>query len=204
MPRTAGGAAVNRNPVSGSSSRPVRCSTTGIRAASSQLCAGRRPVCVESMFSESMPTSEGFADDQELDGVVGQVRMIDEVARVFPSGRCDRSRSAPRDRPARTPSRALSRSDSSIARPPAAGRRRTLATTPSRSTIRSRLSADRSSPSRYRCAGVSRYVPVLAAIEMVPMRELGAGRIVRRPTRRRSDARRDRAPGCPGRSPSRR
>ena len=62
MPRTAGGAAVNRKPVSGSSSSPVRCSTTGIRAASSQLCAGRRPVWVESMFSESIPTSAGFAD----------------------------------------------------------------------------------------------------------------------------------------------
>ncbi len=56
MPRTAGGTALNNAPSKGSWSRPVRCSTTGIPAPSSTECAGRAPVVVSSMLTESMPT----------------------------------------------------------------------------------------------------------------------------------------------------
>ncbi len=56
MPATRGGAAWNRKPSGGTWSNPVRCSTIGIPAASSALCAGRSPPLVSSMFTESMPT----------------------------------------------------------------------------------------------------------------------------------------------------
>jgi hypothetical protein len=51
-----GGAAVNQAPAGGSCSRPVRCSTTGMPAASSSVCAGRSLSAVSSMLSASIPT----------------------------------------------------------------------------------------------------------------------------------------------------
>jgi len=57
IPATIGGAALNRKPSCGSASSPRRCSTIGMPAASSVLCAGRAPSAVSSMLSESMPTS---------------------------------------------------------------------------------------------------------------------------------------------------
>jgi len=56
IPRTFTGTAKNRNPASGSSRRPHRCSTIGIPAPSSRVCAGRAPSAASSMLSESMPT----------------------------------------------------------------------------------------------------------------------------------------------------
>src|SRR5215207_7707299 len=50
--RRRGGVAVKRAPVAGTRSRPVRCSTTGIPAASSSECAGRSPSAASSMLTE--------------------------------------------------------------------------------------------------------------------------------------------------------
>ena len=57
VPTTGAGTALNRNPSMGSCSRPVRCSTIGIPARSSSEWAGRAGSAVESMLSESIPTS---------------------------------------------------------------------------------------------------------------------------------------------------
>ncbi len=56
-PRTGAGTALKRKPVGGSAPRLVRCSQTGIPAASRPECAGRCPSEVPSMFTLSIPTS---------------------------------------------------------------------------------------------------------------------------------------------------
>ena len=55
-PRIAGGTAVKVAPVAGSPSKPVRCSTTRMPAANRTVWAGRCPVVVSSMLTESIPT----------------------------------------------------------------------------------------------------------------------------------------------------
>ena len=180
MPRTAGGAAVNRKPVSGSWSRPVRCSTIGIRAASSQLCAGRRPVCVR------VDVQRVDADQRRLRRRPGtrprrrSGRDGRRSTRGFPTGRCARSRSARRDPPASNPVQCADQVR--LRRSPGRRRRigcRTLATTPSRSTIRSRLSTRQI---------LAVPVPVRGGVQIGagvgrhrdrPDGELGAGRVVR-------------------------
>ncbi len=56
MPSIRSGTDVNEAPVGGSWSSPVRCSTTGMPAASSSVCAGRSRSAVSSMLIASMPT----------------------------------------------------------------------------------------------------------------------------------------------------
>jgi len=57
-PSTRSGAAVNHAPAGGSCPRPVRCSTTGIPAASSSECAGRRPSAPVAVTLEDGTTTE--------------------------------------------------------------------------------------------------------------------------------------------------
>lgn len=58
-PSMRSGTAVKEAPVGGSCSRPVRCSTAGMPAASCRVCAGVSPSAVSSMLTASMPTSAG-------------------------------------------------------------------------------------------------------------------------------------------------
>ncbi len=60
-----GGAAVNRKPSSGSSSRPRICSQIGMPAPSNRVWAGRDRVRVSSMLWESMPTSAAPASTRK-------------------------------------------------------------------------------------------------------------------------------------------
>ncbi len=87
MPAIRGGAALKQKPVVGSWSRPVRCSQMGMPAASSALCAGRSPLLMSSMLSESMPTRVAPDPARRSAGrgcqerMAGQVRGSTEVAR---------------------------------------------------------------------------------------------------------------------------
>src|SRR2546429_76141 len=61
IPRTLTGTAKNRNPASGNSRKPHKCSTIGMPAPSSSVCAGRAPSLASSMLRESIPTSAARA-----------------------------------------------------------------------------------------------------------------------------------------------
>jgi hypothetical protein len=56
-PAMAGGTAKKRKPLAGRPSSAARCSTIGIPAARSVVCAGRSESCMLSMLAQSMPTS---------------------------------------------------------------------------------------------------------------------------------------------------
>ena len=147
MPRTLGGAAVNRKPSAGSPASPVMCSTIGMPAPSRIVWTGRVPLDVSSMLSESMPTSaapcaaSSSAAAAVRKGCPAQVGRRSASAR--PS-RCARAPRAPRPPGPRT-SRHRSRSRPvRRRRTPAARRRRSIAT------------SARSSPSANRWNGVSR------------------------------------------------
>ena len=79
VPRTGAGSAVKLAPSTGTAPRFVRCSTIGMPARSSSEWAGRAGSAVESMLSESIPTSAAPCADQQVDGVRGQERVVAQV-----------------------------------------------------------------------------------------------------------------------------
>ena len=67
-PAKRAGAAVNTAAETGRDPRPVRCSTTGMPAASRMLCAGRCVAAMSSMLTASMPVSYTHLDVYKRQG----------------------------------------------------------------------------------------------------------------------------------------